>query len=298
MSISKIVDPTAEEQHQKDLERLAQLRPIDDDLMREMFRGNMPLAQLVLRIFTGIDDLVLTEEKTQYDLKHLLGARSICLDVFASDSNGVKYDLEIQRADKGASPKRARYHSSSMDIEFLAAGDDFDELPVTYTIFITENDVRGEGRAAYLFERRDTLTNKPLGDEEYILMINGAYNDREDDSDLARLIHDFGCTKPSDMYFTEMAESAHKYKETPEGVSHMCKIIEDMREEAREQGRIEGKAEGKIEGRIEGKIEGRIEGALSTLIDLVKKGLLTPAQAAEQTDMTVDEFGAVMDSRA
>ena len=54
----------------------------------------------------------------------------------------------------------------------------------------------------------------------------------------------------------------------------MCKIIEDMREEAREQGKIEGK----------------IEGALSTLIDLVKKGLLTPAQAAEQTDMTVDEF--------
>ena len=55
----------------------------------------------------------------------------------------------------------------------------------------------------------------------------------------------------------------------------MCKIIEDMREEAREQGRIEGKAEGKIEGRI--------EGALSTLIDLVKKGLLTPAQAVVYT---------------
>ena len=66
----------------------------------------------------------------------------------------------------------------------------------------------------------------------------------------------------------------------------MCKIIEDMREEAREQGKIEGR------------IEGKIEGTLSTLIDLVKKGLLTPAQAAEQSDMTVDEFGAVMDSRA
>ena len=266
MSISKIVDPTAEEQHQKDLERLAQLRPIDDDLMREMFRGNMPLAQLVLRIFTGINDLVLTEEKTQYDLKHLLGARSICLDVFASDSKGVKYDLEIQRADKGASPKRARYHSSSMDIEFLSAGDDFEKLPVTYTIFITENDVRGEGRAAYLFERRDTLTNKPLGDEEYLLLINGAYNDREDDSDLAKLIHDFGCARPSDMYFKEMADSAHKYKETPEAVSHMCKIIEDMREESEKVG------------------------ALKTLADLVRKGLLTLAQAADQSNMTVDEF--------
>ena len=62
----------------------------------------------------------------------------------------------------------------------------------------------------------------------------------------------------------------------------MCKIIEDMREEAREQG----------------KIEGRIEGALSTLIDLVKKGLLTPAQAAEQTDMTVDEFKKISDLNA
>ena len=58
----------------------------------------------------------------------------------------------------------------------------------------------------------------------------------------------------------------------------MCKIIEDMREEAREQGKIESK----------------IEGALSTLIDLVKKGLLTPAQAAEQTDMTVDEFKKIL----
>ena len=36
--------PTAE-QHQKDLQRLAQLRPIDDDLMRCLLKDNIPLAE-------------------------------------------------------------------------------------------------------------------------------------------------------------------------------------------------------------------------------------------------------------
>ena len=38
------------EQHQKDLQRLAQLRPIDDDFMRCLLKDNIPLAEFVLRI--------------------------------------------------------------------------------------------------------------------------------------------------------------------------------------------------------------------------------------------------------
>ncbi len=269
---------TKEELHQVDLEKLALMRPMDDDLMRMMFRNNMPLAQKVLRILTGISDLVLTDNKTQYDLKHLLGARSICLDVLASDSKGTIYDLEIQRADRGASPKRARYHSSALDTELLLANDDFDKLPTTYTIFITENDVRNGERPSYFFERRDTVTNEPFGDDEYILFINGAYSNTEDDSDLAKLIHDFGCTKPSDMYFSEMSESAHKYKETEEGVSEMCKMMEDMRNNAQEAGE-------KI-------------GMIKTLIALVKDGILSLAEAAKRADMTVDEFEKISGLKA
>ena len=40
------------ERRQKDLERLKQLRPIDDDFMRCMFKDNIPLVELVLRIIT------------------------------------------------------------------------------------------------------------------------------------------------------------------------------------------------------------------------------------------------------
>ena len=65
-------------------------------------------------------------------MKRLVGARSICLDAYGVDSEDKKYDLEIQRLDYGAGKHRARYHSSSMDIENLDAGQEFDELPDTY----------------------------------------------------------------------------------------------------------------------------------------------------------------------
>ena len=42
-----------ERKRQEDLQRLRELRPIDDDFMRCLFKDNIPLAELVLRIITG-----------------------------------------------------------------------------------------------------------------------------------------------------------------------------------------------------------------------------------------------------
>ena len=70
----------AEQRRWKDVERLSRLRPIDDDFMRCLFKDNIPLAQMVLRIITGKPDLVITDCQTQKDMKSLAGARSICPD--------------------------------------------------------------------------------------------------------------------------------------------------------------------------------------------------------------------------
>ncbi len=56
--------------------------------------------------------------------------------------------MEVQRQDRGADPYRARYHSSVIDIENLHSGQDFNDLPETYTIFITEKDFYGKGEYA------------------------------------------------------------------------------------------------------------------------------------------------------
>ena len=200
-----------EREYETNLQKLQELRPIDDEFMRCMFKDNIPLAELVLRIITGKRDLIITECETQRDMKRLAGARSICLDAYGADSTGKKYDIEIQKGEEGASPHRARYHSSVMDIENLNAGQKFEELPDTYVIFIVDEDVYGKG--------------EPFEDGEHILYVNGEYRG---DSEIGKLMHDFNCADAKDMYFELMAERTEYLKNNSEGVKKMSKIGEEI----------------------------------------------------------------------
>lgn len=215
--------------HEADLERLRGMRPIDDTLMRRMFKNNVPLAEMVLRIILEKPDLQVTSIETQSDMKRVTGARSICLDAEATDSDGKKYDIEVQKASAGARPKRARYHSSVMDIENLDASQSFEELPETYVIFITENDVYKKGEPFYRIERMNLTTNQPFEDEAHIVFVNGAY---EGEGDFGNLMHDFRCAEPEDMLIDLMREQAFYYKKTVEGVNEMCQAMEDLRVES------------------------------------------------------------------
>ncbi len=238
-----------EQRYKEHLERIAKYRPLDDDFMRLLFKNNIRLAELVLRIITGKYDLKIIRQETQYDIK-FPGARSICLDVLASDSEGRQYNLEIQRDDNGAHEKRVRYHLSAMDVHFLESGDDFDKLLITYVIFITENDVRGEGRPLYHFEMRDTETGQPLGDDRHIIYLNAAYNKEGDNSDIAKLAHDFRCSDAKDMLLEPMASVTHYYKNTTEGVIAMCKINEEMLKKEARRTSIEIAKKGLAKGTI------------------------------------------------
>lgn len=237
MGIQKQRKITSDEQREKDLQRLSKLRPIDDDFMRCLFKDNILLAEFVLRIITDNRDLMITGFETQKDMKRLAGGRSICLDAYGVDSNGKRYNLEIQRQDKGAEPHRARYYSGAMDVENLHSGQEFTDLPDTYIIFIIEKDFYDMGEPVYPIERMNLVTGKSFGDGQHILYVNGEYRG---DSDIGRLMHDFNCTEADDMNFELMAERTRYLKENPKGVSEMCQIMEDMRTEALEEGRQEG----------------------------------------------------------
>ena len=233
-----------EKRHQEDLDRLRSFRPMDDTFMRGLFKENLPLAELVLRIITGKPDLILTKCETQADMKRVTGARSICLDAYATDSAGKKYDIEVQRADNGADPHRARYHSSVMDVENLDEKQDYKELPDTYVIFITENDYYKAGEPVYTIQNMNLTLNRPFNDGAHILYVNGEYRD---DSEIGRLMHDFNCTSADEMNFELLAERTRYLKENPKGVSEMCKVMEDLRDESYAEGRAEGYAEGREE---------------------------------------------------
>lgn len=229
-----------EKQHQEDLQRIRGFRLIDDDFMNACFDGYIEGAELLLRIILNKQDIHVKKVTTQKVMKNLLG-RDIWLDIDADDDSGKEYDIEIQRADKGADRKRARYHSSILDAHLLQPTADFSQLPETFVIFITENDVIGKGRPLYCVERKIEETDELFDDGEHIIYVNGA--NKNASTELGKLMHDFFCTNADDMHFKKLAEKVRYFKEDEKGVAAMCKAMEDMRNEtarkAAEQTKIE-----------------------------------------------------------
>ncbi len=228
-----------EQKHQEDLKRLKAFRLMDDDFMNVCFDGSPECTQLTLRIIMGIPDLIVVNVKVQYFIKNLLN-RSVRLDIFATDSKGKKYNIEIQRSDKGAGAKRARYNSSLIDSKVMETGTDFDDLPESYVIFITEKDIFGKGEPLYHIDRYVKETGELFQDDAHIIYVNGTY---QDDTPLGYLMKDFHCTEPSKMYYNELKDRVSYFKETKKGVQIMCRAIEEMREQERKEGLIVGKME-------------------------------------------------------
>ena len=200
--------PTTDKQ-KKLIQKIKKFRLLDDDFMSKVFEDDYECTELLLHIITNKPDLKVKETHTQHSIKNLDG-HSVRLDIYAIDTTGRKYNIEIQRTDNGAGAKRARYNSSVIDTKSLPAGTDFEELPETYIIFITENDVLGDNKPIYHIERTIRETGKLFPDESHIIYVNASY---QDETPLGKLMHDFSCTNPSDMYYKILADKASYFKE-------------------------------------------------------------------------------------
>ena len=253
------------QKHQEDLQRLRGFRLLDDDFLTKCFEGDTASIELVLQIVLEKPDLKVLDVRTQVFVENLLN-RSVRFDILATDSTGAKINVEIQRADKGAGRKRARYNSSMMDATLLKKGDDFDNLPETWVVFITENDVIGKGLPLYPVERCFLGTGERFEDGSHILYVNGAYRG---DTPIGKLMHDFSCTNAADMYYTTLADRVRFFKESKEGILIMCKVMEDMRKESLQ--------------------EGIKEGAINTAKRMLTDGILTLEKIAEYAGLPLEE---------
>ena len=247
--------------HQEDLQRLRGFRLLDDDFFTKCFEGNTASIELVLQIVLEKPDLKVLDVRTQVFVENLLN-HSVRLDILATDSTGAKLNVEVQRSDKGAGRKRARYNSSMMDANLLKKGEDFDKLPETWVIFITENDVMGNGLPLYSIERCFLGSGERFEDGSHILYVNGAYRG---DTPIGKLMHDFSCTDAEDMYYGTLADRVRFFKESKEGIVIMCQAMEDMRNQTLK------------------------EGAINSAKRMMEDGILTLEKIAEYAGLPLDE---------
>ena len=225
-----------ERQHQEDLERIKNFRLLDDDFMTKCFEDNVEATKLLLDIILPVK-LAVQHVTTQATIKNLQG-RSVRLDILAVDEQSKhKVNVDIQRDSKGAGPKRARYHGSVLDANSVFAGEDFEDLPEIFVVFITESDVLHEDQPIYIVDRSFMGKNGPVkfDDQLHIVYVN---SEIVDETPLGRLMHDFRCTNPDDMHYEVLADRVRYFKQDEKGVTAMCKAMEDMRNEAAEKAEL------------------------------------------------------------
>ena len=149
---------------------------LDDELTRHVFDNNIEATELLLNIILNRKDIKVNSVDVQKQMTNQeLDGRSVILDVFAQDSEGKFYDIEVQRADKGADAHRARFYSSMLDVRMLKRGQDMKELHDSYVIFITEKDVLKENEAMCHIIRKIDGKDKYFQDGSHIIYVNGSY---------------------------------------------------------------------------------------------------------------------------
>ena len=249
------------------LAELERMRLMDDTFMSKCLENAPECIELFLQVILGKKDLKVVKSQTEYPIKSLQG-RGVRFDVFAKDSEGREYDIEIQRADKGAEPKRARYNSALMDANALKSGEDSGKLHDTYVIFITENDVMKRGQEVYSYLRIEEHCGDKLLDGTHIIYVNGA---TRSETEIGKLVHDLQCRDAAKMHFDVLKKRVSQFKNSEEGRRVMCKAMERI----------------KAEGKAEGKTEGKRETMLATAKRLLANGKLMLKEIAECSGLSL-----------
>lgn len=247
------------------------------DLFMRVALNDVPACQYVLRILTGIQDLQVKEIRTQYEISKLT-SHDARLDVFAEDSNGKLYDIEIQRSDAIDHARRTRFYGAMIDSSYLEKGTTYSELPEVHIIYLSETDLWRKGKTCYKVKKLFEGTDISYDDGIHIMYVNAAVNDG---SEIARMMQYFTHTDPHDETHGELSQRVHFLKCEEGGQDKMCEVSEKIWQMGRESGVEQGIEKG-IEKGIE---QGRDAEKVQTAQRLLQAGSFTPEQIAQFADL-------------
>ncbi len=179
--------------------------------------------------------------------------KGVRLDVYAKDENNTRYNIEMQVLKQPALGRRSRYYQSQMDMELLAKGCEYEELPDSYVIFLCDFDPFGERKYRYTFRTICEETEKAsLKDGRCIVFLNTCGKNEENipqellsflkfvHADLKESQKDF-----QDDYVRQVQKSVTDIKASRE-MEERFMLLEELLKDEHRQGVQEGIQKGEL----------------------------------------------------
>ena len=244
--------------------RWEELDITDDFIFTRVMRNKKlcrTLLEMILKVKIGEIHFLTSHHSLQIDPN----AKGIIMDVYLRDENKV-INVEMQTANHGDLPQRARYYQAAADIDTTPKGSKYRDLKQNYVIFICCFDPFNRGRPIYRFQNI-CLDDEPifLNDGTQKLFLNTTCKDTDSLDGELRLFYDYVRERTARTAFTkELDNSISKLKQNQEE-RRMSLLYASRMMESRQDGYEEGLHTGLATGREEGAYQTKLETARAFL---------------------------------
>ncbi len=263
-------------------------------LIKSMTLFHSPMIKVVFGHRECVNEMIdiilgrhlhIDEHHVEHYMSNIKG-REAQFDIYVK-SEKMRINVEIQRKEKGATPKRGRLNLSLIDTQEIKKSSEYEEVPESYIVFMCEGDYFKKGLPIYHLKLTNKETKEEVDIGQEMIYVNGDYQD--EDTVLGRLIHDFHCIDPNEMYSEVLKKWVKYYKEERKGVIEMCEICDQLKE----MGRIEGEIIGEKRGFTNGKAEGKIEEKFKIAIEMKKDERFSNEDIQKFTGLTIEQLAMI-----
>ena len=268
---------------QRFMEAIGTLNPIEDAVFRKMAES-IEFCEEILRVFLQEPKLRVVSNHSQHSVTSIEG-RSVILDAYCELEDGRKINVEVQNANNTDHQRRVRYYSSVLTTSLMKKGDSFDKVPNICIVYVCNFDIFGLNKSLYVIKRITDKTEVELDNglqEIYISPVN-------DGSLIAELMRVFIESDVYNLKFPVTSEMKLRFNRETKG-EKMTEALRGVYEALREEVDRESMKAAMREGMEKGIEEGIAKGVLSSLVSLVKDGLISVTEAAKRADMSEEDF--------
>ena len=227
----------------------------DDYMFYRVMEDPWICKTLLNRVLHGKVETI-TDIELQKTIDDAGRAKGVRFDVWAKDSTGRIYDIEMQAINKMDLAKRIRYYQAAIDVSLLGKSKPYENLPDTFILFFCTFDYLEKALPVYTFKTMCTEDSRiELCDGITKIIINSKAAEQEKNEKLKVFLEYMNGKVSNDDEFIQKLEQRIKEVKANEELRREYMLVNTIERDARNDGWKAGLAEGERLGSRQAKLE-------------------------------------------